>query len=124
MIEELGFTVLIALGAFVCFKQGSLYLRKKTEIENLPAFSPNRTKVGKVRLSAVVETRRPLVTPFVGIPCAFFSYSIKEWVSSGRSGSFQTRSQGESDNLLYLRCSGTVVLADSNSTDLDLKPVW
>jgi len=125
-IWTLGF---FATGVFL-FWEGIKLLKQKRLIENIPTSKIRSLAMGLVEIygEVVPAYKEILKSPFSNKDCVYYSYTIEEYRSSGKSSHWVTVSSGHEEQPFYLKDDTGGVLIDSKganvnvSRDFEFKP--
>jgi hypothetical protein len=115
-----GFLLFLVMGAaagLVLFWHGWAVQQRKRLIENIPTSPIRSLALGLVEVSGRAEPEtEPLASPFGGIPCVFYAYTVEERVRSGKNTSWNTIAKGTSERPFYVRdATGRVLVAPAGA---------
>jgi hypothetical protein len=91
------------LGGFWLFADGWLLRQRKRLIESIPTSTIRSLALGLVEISGRVQPEEQVLsTPFSGLPCVFYTYTVEERVSSGRHTRWETIAKGTSEQPFFV----------------------
>lgn len=87
--------------AFLCFGVWSFFwgfkrLRRKRLIENIPTSTIRGLALGLVELIGRAKKENPLKSPFTGIDCVLYRYTVERYEQRGKSGKWVLVAKGDS----------------------------
>ena len=117
-IWTLGF---FATGVFL-FWNGINLLKQKRLIENIPTSKIRSLAMGLVEIygEVVPAYKEILKSPFSNKDCVYYSYTIEEYRSSGKSSSWVTVESGREEQPFYLKDDTGGVLIDSKGANVNV----
>lgn len=121
-----GLSVFGAGAGVVSFFKGFRTLKLKRLIENTPTSKVRSMAMGQVELKGKVVHEGdtcPLVSPFSGTPCLYYTYLIEEYRSDGKNSSWHTVESGASFDPFYFADDTGRVLVDPSGAEVDIPKV-
>ncbi|MBU3941427.1 MAG: E3 ubiquitin ligase family protein [Nanoarchaeota archaeon] len=117
-IWTLGF---FATGVFL-FWEGIKLLKQKRLIENIPTSKIRSLAMGLVEIygEVVPAYKEILKSPFSNKDCVYYSYTIEEYRSSGKSSHWVTVENGHNEQPFYLKDDTGGVLIDSKGAKVNV----
>jgi len=117
-IWTLGF---FATGVFL-FWEGIKLLKQKRLIENIPTSKIRSLAMGLVEIygEVVPAYKEILKSPFSNKDCVYYSYTIEEYRSSGKSSSWVVIDAGRKEQPFYLKDDTGGVLIDSKGANVNV----
>lgn len=78
--------------------------QRKRLIESIPTSSIRSLALGLVEINGCAEPEAELLTsPFGGLPCVFYSYTVEERIQSGKHTRWKTITNGTSEQPFFVR---------------------
>jgi Zn-finger nucleic acid-binding protein len=92
------------VGGFGLFIYGWMIRQRKRLIESIPTSTIRSLALGLVEISGQAQPEGSLLSsPFNGLPCVFYSYSVEEHVGSGKQARWETIAKGTSEQPFFVR---------------------
>ena len=102
--ELLFFLIMGVIGGLWLVWQGWTVQQRKRLIESIPTSPIRSLAVGFVEVCGRAEPEAELLTsPFGGLPCVFFSYTVEEQVGSDKNTRWKTIASGTSERPFFVR---------------------
>jgi len=110
-----------ATGVFL-FWEGIKLSKQKRLIENIPTSKIRSLAMGLVEIygEVVLAYKEILKSPFSNKDCVYYSYTIEEYRSSGKSSSWVTVDAGRKEQPFYLKDDTSGVLIDSKGATINI----
>jgi len=111
----------MALGGFLLYK-GFFWLKQKRLIENIPTSKIRSIAMGLVEIAGeVVPAYKVLLkSPLSQKNCVYYTYSIQELRSTGKSSHWVTVRHGSESQVFFLKDSTGQVLVDAKEANLKI----
>lgn len=93
-------------GIFSFFK-GFMTLRRKRLIESTPTSTVRGFAMGLVELTGKAKKTKAIKSPFTGVECVFYRYTVERYESSGRSSRWVIIGEGNSNYCPFWLDDGT-----------------
>ncbi|MBU4493580.1 MAG: E3 ubiquitin ligase family protein [Nanoarchaeota archaeon] len=108
-------------GVFL-FWNGIKLLKQKRLIENIPTSKIRSLAMGLVEIygEVVPAYKEILKSPFSNKDCVYYSYTIEEYRSSGKSSHWVTVENGHNEQPFYLKDDTGGVLIDSKGANINV----
>jgi len=92
------------VGGFGLFIYGWMIRERKRLIESIPTSTIRSLALGLVEISGQAQPEGSLLSsPFNGLPCVFYSYSVEKHVGSGKQARWETIAKGTSEQPFFVR---------------------
>jgi hypothetical protein len=115
------FLIMGMVGGLWLIWHGWTVLQRKRLMVSIPTSSIRSLALGLVEINGCAEPEAELLTsPFSGIPCLFYSYTVEERVSSSKNTHWRTIARGTSDRPFFVRDATGRVLVVPLGADLIL----
>jgi hypothetical protein len=102
--QTLLYLALGVVGGCGLFIYGWVLHRRKRLIESIPTSAIRSLALGLVEISGRAQPEENLLTsPFGGLPCVFYSYTVEERIGSGKDARWDTVAEGTSDQPFFVR---------------------
>ncbi len=93
-----------ALGGLGLCIYGWILRQRKRLIENIPTSTIRSLALGLVEIEGLTQPEEGLLSsPFSGVPCVFYSYTVEEHVGSGKHARWETVAKGTSEQPFFVR---------------------
>ena len=91
------------VGGFGLLIYGWMIRQRKRLIESIPTSTIRSLALGLVEISGQAQPEGSLLSsPFNGLPCVFYSYSVEEHVGSGKQARWETIAKGTSEQPFFV----------------------
>jgi len=107
-----------AAGGLWLFWYGWKAQQRKRLIAGIPTSPIRSLALGLVEVSGqAAPEAEPLISPFGGLPCVFYSYAVEERVQSGKNTRWQKLAGGTSEQPFFVRdATGQVLVVPTGAT--------
>lgn len=122
IIEMFIWTLAFFVTGVVLFWNGINLLKQKRLIENIPTSKIRSLAMGLVEIygEVVPAYKEILKSPFSNKDCVYYSYTIEEYQSSGKSSHWVTVENGHDEQPFYLKDDTGSVLIDSKGANVNV----
>lgn len=109
-------------GGLGLFYQGFGWLKQKRMIENIPTSKVRSIAMGMVEVygSVVPIKAKILKSPLSEKECVYYTYTIEEYRSSGKSSRWVTIKSGSDQSLFFLKDDSGAVLVNPDGATVDI----
>jgi hypothetical protein len=98
------YLIMAIVGGLGLIWHGWTVQQRKRLIEGIPTSPIRSLALGLVEINGRAETETELLTtPFGGLPCVFYSYTVEEQVQSGKHTRWKTIVSGTSEQPFFVR---------------------
>jgi hypothetical protein len=112
------YLVMGVVGGLWLIWHGWTVQQRKRLIESIPTSPIRSLALGLVEINGRAEPEAELLTsPFSGLPCVFYSYTVEERVGSGKNTRWETIANGTSERPFVVRdATGRVLVVPLGAT--------
>jgi Zn-finger nucleic acid-binding protein len=112
------YLVMAVVGGLWLVWHGWTIQQRKRLIESIPTSPIRSLALGLVEINGRAEPEAELLTsPFSGLPCVFYSYTVEERVGSGKNTRWETIANGTSERPFVVRdATGRVLVVPLGAT--------